>query len=66
MIKLVATLCRLASPFDCHDQAVTSNTSMSECMLAVRSLGDWSQQFPAYEVRGWKCQAGSKATERGV
>lgn len=64
MIKLVAVLCRLAAPYDCHDETVTMAISMNECMIGVKTLGEWAQQFPAYRVGGWKCQMGSKATER--
>lgn len=64
MIKLIAVLCRLASPYDCHDETVSVSASMHECTLAVRGLPEWAERFPAYRVGGWKCQMGSKATER--
>jgi len=63
-IKLIATLCRLNFPADCHDEMVTTSISMTECMVAVRGLPQWSEQFPAYYVAAWKCQIGVKATER--
>ncbi len=64
MIKLVAVLCRLAAPYDCHDETVTNALTMGDCMVAVKTLAGWAEQFPAYRVGGWKCQLGSKATER--
>lgn len=66
MIKLVAVLCSLSAPHPCHDETVTTAISMSECMIAVKGLGEWSAQFPAYYVAGWKCQMGAKAMERGA
>lgn len=66
MIKLLAVLCRLAAPHDCHDQEVTTSITMGECLIAVKSLPEWSNQFPAYYVGGWRCQIGIKATERGA
>ena len=66
MIKLVAVLCRLAFPADCHEETVTTAISMTACTIAVRDLAAWSEQFPAYYVAGWKCQMGAKALERGA
>ena len=64
MIKLIAVLCRLAMPTECHDETVTTAISMTACTIAVRDLPEWSKQFPNHYVAAWKCQMGSKATER--
>jgi hypothetical protein len=48
MIKLVAVLCRLAAPYDCHDETVTTAISMTACTIAVRELPTWAEKFPAY------------------
>jgi len=61
MIKLIAVLCRIAAPFDCHDEMVTNNTSMLACTMAMRDLPEWAKQFPAYHLSHWKCQIGEKA-----
>lgn len=65
MIKLVAVLCRLAAPYDCHEQLVTTSISMAACStVAIQGLPKWAEQFPAYELRGWTCKEGPKAQER--
>jgi hypothetical protein len=62
--RLIATLCKLNLPADCIDHLVTTSISMPECMIAVRDLPQWSEQFPAYYVAGWKCQLGTRVQER--
>jgi hypothetical protein len=65
MIKLVAVLCSIAAPFPCHEETVTTAISMTECTsAAIKFLPTWAEQRPAYELHGWKCLSGSKATER--
>jgi hypothetical protein len=63
MIKIIATLCSLASPNNCHEVTITSSDwqeglTMSSCH-DVPKIVQWVQQnHPADRLAGWKCQIG--------
>jgi hypothetical protein len=51
MIKIIAVLCSLSSPTDCHEQTITTSDfadiSMQSCLMGAPQLADWMKQHPA-------------------
>ncbi|WP_431205393.1 hypothetical protein ACQ86E_10935 [Bradyrhizobium betae] len=51
MIKIIAMLCSLSSPANCHEQIVTTsdiaNVSMQSCLTGAPQLAEWMNQHPA-------------------
>jgi hypothetical protein len=50
MIKIIAVLCSLSSPADCHEVTVTSDfaeVSMQSCLMGAPRLAEWMQKHPA-------------------
>ena len=45
MIAIIAVLCSLSSPANCHEQTVTisdfANVSMQSCLMGAPQLADW-------------------------
>lgn len=64
MIKILATLCSLAAPADCHEVIVTTSDyqdlTMTACMVGAPALAEWMKQHPAERLASWKCQIGSR------
>jgi len=65
MLKLFATICSLTSPFDCHQEQVTTTELDPRltgilCPIAEPSLATWLEQWPGYRLAGWKCQIGNR------
>lgn len=64
MIKIIAVLCSLASPADCHEQTVTTSdvaeVSMQSCMMGMPQLAEWMKQHPAERLAGWRCVIGKQ------
>ena len=62
MIKIVAVLCSLVSPANCHDQIVTTSdfaeVSMQSCLMGAPQLAEWMNQHPAERLAGWRCVIG--------
>ena len=63
IVKVIATLCAIASPDTCRDQIVTtsdySDVSMKACQVGMPQLADFMRAFPQYdELRGWRCEHG--------
>ena len=69
MIKIIAVLCSLSSPGDCHEQIVTTSdfaeVSMQSCMMGAPQLADWMKEHPAERLAGWRCVIG-KQDRRGA
>jgi hypothetical protein len=69
VIKIVAVLCSLASPGDCHEQTVTTSDfaelSMQSCMMGAPQLAAWMKEHPAERLAGWRCEIG-KRESRGA
>ena len=69
MIKIIAVLCSLSSPANCHEETVTTSdfasVSMQSCMMGAPQLAEWMKQHPAERLAKWRCvigkQDGSKA-----
>ncbi|WJR76810.1 hypothetical protein [Bradyrhizobium sp. NP1] len=50
MIAIIAVLCSLSSPANCHEQTVTTSdfvdVSMQSCLMGAPQLADWMNQHP--------------------
>ncbi|WP_439398611.1 hypothetical protein ACRQ5Q_14845 [Bradyrhizobium sp. PMVTL-01] len=64
MIKIIAVLCSLASPADCHEQVVTTSDfaeiTMQSCLMGAPQLADWMKDHPSERLAGWKCVFGQR------
>ena len=64
MIKIIAVLCSLASPGNCHEQAVTTSdfadVSMQSCQMGAPQLAEWMKQHPAERLAAWRCVIGKQ------
>ncbi len=64
MIKIIAVLCSLASPDNCHEQTVTTSdvadVSMQSCMIGMPQLAEWMKQHPAERLAAWRCVIGKQ------
>jgi hypothetical protein len=69
VIKIVAVLCSLSMPADCHEQTVTTSdfadVSMQSCMMGAPQLADWMKEHLAERLAGWRCEFG-KRPSRGA
>lgn len=64
MIRIIAVLCSLASPSNCHEQIVTTSdfaeVSMQSCMMGAPQLAEWMNQHPTERLAGWRCVIGQQ------
>ncbi|MET4036815.1 hypothetical protein ABIB94_008785 [Bradyrhizobium sp. JR7.2] len=62
MIKIIAVLCNLSSPANCHEQTVTTSdfadVSMQSCLMGAPQLAEWMKLHPAERLAGWRCVIG--------
>jgi hypothetical protein len=62
VIKIIAVLCSLSSPADCHEQTVTTSdfadVSMISCLMGAPQLADWMKQHAAECLAAWRCVIG--------
>jgi hypothetical protein len=69
MIAIIAVLCSLSFPANCHEQTVTTSdfagVSMQSCLMGAPQLADWMKQHPAERLAGWRCAMG-KRDRRGA
>ena len=69
MIKIIAVLCSLSSPTNCHEQLVTSSdfadVSVQSCLMGAPQLAEWMNQRPAERLAAWRCVIG-KQVGRGI
>ncbi|RXG86290.1 hypothetical protein [Bradyrhizobium zhanjiangense] len=69
MIKIIAVLCSLATPSNCHEQIVTTSdfadVSVQSCLMGAPQLADWMNQHPAERLAAWRCVIG-KQGGRGI
>ena len=69
MIKIIAVLCSLASPTNCHEQIFTTSdfaeVSVQSCLMGAPQLADWMSQHPAERLAAWRCVIGNQA-RRGI
>jgi hypothetical protein len=64
VIKIIAVLCSLSAPGNCHEQIVTTSdfaeVSMQSCLMGAPQLADWMKQHPAERLAAWRCAIGSQ------
>jgi hypothetical protein len=64
VIKIIAVLCSLSSPANCHEQTVTTSdfadVSMQSCLMGAPQLADWMKQHPAERLAAWRCVIGQQ------
>jgi hypothetical protein len=64
MIKIVAVLCSLSSPANCHEQIVTisdfADVSMRLCLVGAPQLAEWMKQHPAERLAAWRWVIGKR------
>ena len=64
MIKIIAVLCSLASPSNCHEQLVTSSdfaqVSVQSCLMGAPQLAECMNQHPAERLAAWRCVIGQQ------
>jgi hypothetical protein len=69
VIKVIAVLCSLSSPTNCHEQIVTTSdfaeVSMQSCLMGAPQLAEWMKQHPSERLTAWRCVIG-KQDGRGV
>ncbi|ULK95272.1 hypothetical protein [Bradyrhizobium sp. I71] len=69
MIKIIAVLCSLASPTNCHEQIVTTSDfaqiSVQSCLMGAPQLAEWMNQHPAERLAAWRCVIGDRGG-RGI
>jgi len=57
VIKIIAVLCSLFSPANCHEQTVTTSdfadVSMQSCLMGAPQLAEWMKQHPAERLAAW-------------
>ena len=62
MIKIIAVLCRLAAPENCHETLVTSSdfadVSLQSCLMGAPQLAKWMEGRPGYRLAAWRCSIG--------
>jgi hypothetical protein len=63
MIQIIAVLCSLSSPADCHEQTVTTSDfaeiTMTSCLMGAPQLARWMEDHPGQRLAGWKCVIGT-------
>jgi hypothetical protein len=64
MIKIIAVLCSLSSPANCHEQTVTTSdfadVSMQSCLMGAPQLAEWMKQHPTERLAAWRCVIGKQ------
>ena len=67
MIKIIAVLCSLSSPGNCHEQLVTSSDfadiSVQSCLMGAPQLAEWMNQHPAERLAAWRCVIGQQTRQ---
>lgn len=64
MMTIILSACLIANPTECKDFRIPLNVSelmsTNQCAIfAPPYFAQWAQENPAWEVRKWRCQAGS-------
>jgi hypothetical protein len=69
VIKIIAVLCHLSVPTNCHEQIVTTSdfadVSMQSCLMGAPQLAEWMKQHPAERLAAWRCVIGQR-DDRGA
>ena len=68
VIKIIAVLCSLSSPANCHEQTVTTSdfadVSMQSCLMGAPQLAEWMKQHPTERLAAWRCLIGRQDGKR--
>jgi hypothetical protein len=68
MIAIIAVLCSLSAPANCHEQTVTTSdfteVSMQSCLIGAPQLADWMRQHPTERLAAWRCVIGKQDRRR--
>lgn len=64
-VKIIALLCRLTNPHDCHEETIKSvlvgpTVSMISCAVGQPALAEFMAERPAYRLELWRCEAADK------
>ncbi len=63
-VKVIAVLCALANPTNCHEETVTtsemSGVSGMGCQMGMVALSEFMRERPQYRLAKWKCQMGDR------
>ena len=58
MIAIIAVLCSLSAPANCHEQTVTTSdfadVSMQSCLMGAPQLADGMKYHPAERLAAWR------------
>ena len=64
MLKVLAVICRLGAPADCHEETVTTSDfaeiSLQACLMGAPQLADWMRDRPGYRLAAWRCAIGDR------
>jgi hypothetical protein len=64
VIKIIAVLCSLSSPENCHEQTVTTSdfadVSMQSCLMGAPQLAEWMKDHPVERLAAWRCVIGEQ------
>jgi hypothetical protein len=68
VINIIAVLCSLSSPTNCHEQIVTtsdfSEVTMQSCLMGAPQLAEWMKQHPIERLAAWRCVVGKQDARR--
>ena len=66
MIAIIAVICSLSAPVNCHEQTVTTSdfadVSVQSCLIGAPQLADWMKQHPAERLAAWRCVIGRQGS----
>jgi len=69
VIKIIAVLCSLSSPANCHEQTITTSdfadVSMQSFLMGAPKVAEWMKDHPTERLAAWRCVIG-KQEGRGV
>jgi hypothetical protein len=64
VIKIIAVLCSLSSPANCHEETVTpsdfAGVSMQSSLMGAPQLADWMKNHPVERLSAWRCVIGER------
>jgi hypothetical protein len=67
---IIAVLCSLSSPANCHEQIVTTSdvadVTMQSCLMGAPQLAEWMRQHPAERLAAWRCTIGEQSSRRAA
>ena len=67
MIAMIAVLCGLSAPANCHEQTVTTSdfadVSVQSCLMGAPQLAGWMNEHPTERLAAWRCVIGKKSVK---